>query len=189
MVLKCDSASISHSGGSVPASPLGNHTIHTGIHPAHIHSHLPVCTGHGEIFLQSHIMVCIFCFHQYDRHRTWASFFFLLRFSKSQTQKQYLKLSDITRDCPSMQVESKGEAMFLKRSVIQMSSFRFFPFRACTDLIYLFLRVYLKMKKKNPQDIEHLLFLYVRLFSFSTHFEKKHAQVRIHGFRGVQSLA
>lgn len=90
-----------------------------------------------------------------------------------------------------MWMESKGGTVFLKRSVIQMYSFRFFPFRACADPIYLFLRVYLKMKKKSPKDIKYLLFLClcVRLFSFSTHFEKNHAQVRVHVFRDVKSLA
>ena len=157
MVLKCDSASLSHSGESVSASLPGYHMIYTLIHAAHVHSHLPVCTGHGEIFLWSHIMVWISCFHWYDRHWARASFFFLffLWFNKSQTKKEYLKLWHYSTHCPSIWAESKGGAVFLKRSVIQMYSFRFFPLKACADLIYLFLCVYLKMKK-SPKDIEHL---------------------------------
>lgn len=80
--------------------------------------------------------------------------------------------------------------MFLKRFMFQVYSLMFFPLGVRADSIFLFLYVYLKVKKKT-QNIEHLLFLQLcdSLLSFSTHLEKSPAQVRDFWLREVKSLA
>lgn len=67
-----------------------------------------------------------------------------------------------------------------------MFPFRFLTFRACTHPIYLFLCVYLKVKKKksSPKILSTSYFsTYVSGYLASPHtFEKNHAHVR---FRDV----